>query len=117
MGRKIVTEVLPICCIYQTLTNFILWIIDSCFESGRYLGHRIKEVEPIYNAEACQIECQKHPECYYWSYWHTSDFLCYLQDTHAPQDDALNDPPYFATRGPKFCQGKQTSKLRLSLCA
>ena len=107
------------CCFVQpvVVNNYpiLLWIIDSCFESGRYIGYTIFPVSPIYISEDCQIVCQEHPDCRFWSYYHSSDYLCYLHDGNALLGAKPSNPPYYTTRGPQFCQGKQIAQLSVLL--
>ena len=90
---------------------FLHWIADSCFESASYTSPEIEKHEKVDNPEACQIKCQEKGGCHFWTYEHSKYKNCYLHDQTAaePEYDVTPNPPYYCTRGPKFCEGKQTT--------
>ena len=84
----------------------IYHLTGNCFETGNYKGNDIDCVLDLPDAESCQKECLKLPECKFWTYnpnsWDGKK-RCYRQTANANETLGTNTK---AIRGPRLCPGK-----------
>ena len=83
------------------------YFTDKCFEVGTYAGNDIDYVKDLPDAESCQKECQKIPECKFWTYnpntWNGKN-KCFRQTANA--NETLGTcKKGTCIRGPRDCPG------------
>ena len=78
---------------------FSLHADTSCFEEGTYGGTQIDYLENVSKAANCQLECQKHTECQFWTYEFAKK-RCWRQRANASEYAYENAG---AIRGPRAC--------------
>ena len=76
-------------------------IITGCFDIGKdyHGGVNIDVVRSILTPTACQAECQKLPECQYWTL-NENNNNCIRKRNKPSTPSAVSH----ATSGPKYCQ-------------
>ena len=100
----------------------------QCFEAGKYDGNMKKNgginidvatISNVEDPESCQKECQKNPECKFWTYnnefaqWRPGRKKCWLQNANAPE---TNTTCTTCTRGPRDCpEGKVLILEKISI--
>ena len=103
------------CHSFDIKSRYTYFQIDKCFEAGTYVGNDIDYVKDLPDAESCQKECQKIPECKFWTYnpntWNGKN-KCFRQTANA--NETLGTcKKGTCIRGPRDCPGKYISYQRL----
>ena len=88
-------------------------LISACFDVGKdyHPADNIDMVPSILTPSACQAECQKLPECQYWTL-NTNEYKCYRKGSKPATPLDIS----FATSGPKYCQPGKTFRYSIIQC-
>ena len=108
---KVCYVLLPLIQYYVKVPISTYYFTDKCFEAGTYVGNDIDYVKDLPDAESCQKECQKIPECKFWTYnpntWNGKN-KCFRQTANA--NETLGTcKKGTCIRGPRDCPGKYIS--------